>query len=65
MLYTIGQILIFVLPNLYLEKRNNREIYFIGDWIDMSIKIINGMCQDIDKHNAILDSYANNQNGHR
>ena len=26
--------------------------------------IINGMCQDIDKHNAILDSYANNENGH-
>ena len=27
--------------------------------------IINGMCQDIDKHNAIIDSYANNENGHR
>ena len=27
--------------------------------------IINGMCQDIDKHNAIQDSHANNENGHR
>ena len=28
-------------------------------------KIINGTCQDSDKHNAIIDSYANNENGHR
>ena len=38
---------------------------FVGSNPTVAAKIINGMCQDIDKHNAILDSYANNQNGHR
>lgn len=23
------------------------------------------MCQDIDKHNAVIGGYANNENGHR
>ena len=36
------------------------------EWDEQSYSlIINGMCQDIDKHNAIIDGYANNENGHR
>ena len=67
MLYTIGQMFIFVLPGLSRHEHQYIATWCNGNTSDfdsedregivgssptVAAKIINGMCQDIDKHNA-------------